>query len=450
MASLVAAGFALVLNGSPASAAASAPGSFTSLKPDRLLDTRNGTGAAQHPVAAGASVILQVAGRGGVPASGAGAVVLNVTVTGATAAGGYLTVWPDGTQPTVSNLNFVRGQTVANLVISRVSAAGTVSIANNSSGTVQIIADVSGYYAVGNPTAPGMLAPLNPFRVLNTRNGLGAPKAAVGPGKTLRVQVDGVAGSGVPATGVAAVVLNVTVTAPTAGGYVTAWGDGARPGSSNLNFGRGQTVPNLAVVPVDSAGKVSFYNGSAGTVQLVADVSGYFLAGGPLVNGGLGSVPPSRLLDTRNGTGGPGGAIPGKGIRSLAVRGKAWVLPGGVSAVVLHVTATAPAAAGYITVWDGGMPLPPASNLNFLRGQTIANLVVAPVSASGTVSFFNGSAGAVQVIADVAGFVLSADRTPAPPTASTGRYVRNISNGGAADVTTMRAEGCADAQAATG
>ena len=196
VASLVAAGIALVLPGSPASAASSAPGSFTSLKPDRLLDTRSGIGAAQHPVAAGASVILQVAGRGGVPASGAGAVALNVTVAGATAAGGYLTVWPDGTQPTVSNLNFAHGQTVANLVLARLSAAGTVSIANNSTGTVQIIADVSGYYAVGNPTAPGMLAPLNPFRVLDTRNGLGAPKAAVGPGKTLRVQVDGVPAAG--------------------------------------------------------------------------------------------------------------------------------------------------------------------------------------------------------------------------------------------------------------
>jgi hypothetical protein len=350
----------------------------------------------------------------------------------------------------VSNLNFVRGQTVANLAITRLSAAGTVSIANTSTGTVQVIADVSGYYASGNPTAPGMLAPLNPLRVLDTRHAVGAPAAAVGPGKTLRVAVDGV--GGVPASGVSAVVLNVTATAPTAGGYVTVWGDGARPGSSNLNFGPGQTVPNLAVVPVDSAGKVEFYNGSAGTVQLIADVSGYYLAGGPLVNGGLGSVPPTRLLDTRNGTGGPKAPLAADATRTLSVAGKGWVLPSGVSAVVLHVTATAPAAAGYVTVWDGGTPQPTASNLNFLRGQTIANLVVAPISASGTVSFYNGSAGAVQVIADVAGFVLNADRTPAPPSASTGRYVRNIAGtaSDAANAATMHAEGCTDAQAATG
>lgn len=442
---LVGAGLAVALRGSPAAAASSAPGSFTPLNtPVRLLDTRSGLGAAKRPVAPDATVVLQVEGRGGgLPASGVGAVVVNVTVTGSTSSGN-ITVWDGGTLPNASNLNFVRAQTIANLVTTRVSASGSISLHNGSPGTVQLVADGSGYYVGGSATENGMFTPLTPDRLLDTRNGIGAPKAALGAAQELRLQVDGVAGSGVPATGVAAVVLNVTVTAPTGSGYITVWGDGPHPAASSLNFVRGQTVPNLVVAPVDSAGKVEFFNGSGGTVQLVADVSGYYLAGGPLQAGGLAPVPPTRLLDTRTGTGGPKAALATGATRTLSVAGKAWVLPSGVSAVVLNVTATAPTAAGYVTVWGSGTR-PPTSNLNFLRGQTVPNLVVAPVASAGTVSFYNGSHGTVQLIADIAGFVLGADRTPAPPTAATGRYVRDITDGGFTDVNTMHDEGCADA-----
>ena len=60
-------------------------------------------------VAAGSTYVLPVAGRGGIPA-GAGAVVMNVTVTG-TQGAGFLTLYPcDGSRPNASNLNFVAGQ----------------------------------------------------------------------------------------------------------------------------------------------------------------------------------------------------------------------------------------------------------------------------------------------------------------------------------------------------
>jgi hypothetical protein len=47
------------------------------------------------------------------------------------------------------------------------------------------------------------------------------------------------------------------------------------PTVSNLNFSAGQTIPNLVVVPVIN-GKIDFYNGSAGTVQVIADLDGYY------------------------------------------------------------------------------------------------------------------------------------------------------------------------------
>jgi PKD repeat protein len=125
---------------------APAAGSFASLPPARILDTRSGNGAPAAPVAAGGTVALQVTGRGGVPASGVSAVVLNVTVTQPKAVG-FITAYPHGTaKPTASNLNFVAGQTVPNLVVALVGADGGVALYNGSSGTVQLIADVAGYY----------------------------------------------------------------------------------------------------------------------------------------------------------------------------------------------------------------------------------------------------------------------------------------------------------------
>jgi hypothetical protein len=74
------------------------------------------------------------------------------------------------------------------------------------------------------------------------------------------------------------VVLNVTATNPTASSYVTVYPDGTtRPVASNLNFTPGETIPNLVVVPVGADGEIDFYNNS-GSVDLVADVAGYFLS----------------------------------------------------------------------------------------------------------------------------------------------------------------------------
>ena len=122
----------------------------------------------------------------------------------------------------------------------------------------------------------GTLVTVAPARVLDTRSGNGASRAPVAAGADLVVQIAG--RGGVPATGVSAAVVNVTVTEPRTAGYISAWADGAAmPAVSNLNFIAGQTVPNLAIVPVGPNGAIRLHNGSGGTVQLIADVSGYHL-----------------------------------------------------------------------------------------------------------------------------------------------------------------------------
>jgi len=98
--------------------------------------------------------------------------------------------------------------------------------------------------------------------------------------------------------------------------------------------------------------------------------------------------------------------VPSTGTVSVQVTGQGGVPDSGVSAVAVNVTVADPAAAGYVTVWPSGSPPPASSNLNFQAGQNIPNLVIVPVGADGKIQLSNGSPGTVQLIADVAGYIL--------------------------------------------
>jgi hypothetical protein len=205
---------------------------------------------------------------------------MNVTVTKPSASG-FLTAYPAGTaQPTASNLNFNEGQTVPNLVTVKVGSDGKVALANNSPGTVHVLADVAGYYLSGGPNTRGAFVAVDPLRLLDTRAGTGSSRVSLRPNTSLDVQIAGT--DGIPTVGPDAVVMNVTVTEPSAAGFITAYPTGsAQPAVSNLNFRAGQTVPNLVTVKVGASGKVTLVNNSPGTVELVADVAGYFLGAIP-------------------------------------------------------------------------------------------------------------------------------------------------------------------------
>jgi hypothetical protein len=201
------------------------------------------------------------------------AVVANVTVTEPTSEGN-IAVYPAGSSaPTVSNLNFVGGQTVANLVTVPVSAAGRISLRNNSVGRTQILVDVAGYYLAGTPTASGAFVAVAPTRIADSRLGFGI-RTKLTSDENVALAVAGTAG--VPGSGAAAVVANVTVTEPTAPGNISAFPGPLEPEVSNLNFEIGQSVPNLVAVPLAPDGTVLLANNSTGNTHLIVDVAGYF------------------------------------------------------------------------------------------------------------------------------------------------------------------------------
>ena len=119
-------------------------------------------------------------------------------------------------------------------------------------------------------SAPSNFHPITSARVLDTRT-VHIPVAA---GATYVADLT----KALPVTA-SAVVLNLTVTDATGGGYVLAYPDGANrpnPGST-INFGKGQTVANNVTVAVTD-NKVDLYNASSGSVDLVADLEGYYTA----------------------------------------------------------------------------------------------------------------------------------------------------------------------------
>ena len=121
------------------------PGLFT-LTLCRLIDTRLPAGLFGGPaLAAGANRVFTVVGQCGIPA-GAKAISSNATVTQPTAPG-FVVLFPGGTVPGVSNVNFRTGQTRANNAIVPLSAGGTLSVTDGqSSGTTHFILDVNGYF----------------------------------------------------------------------------------------------------------------------------------------------------------------------------------------------------------------------------------------------------------------------------------------------------------------
>jgi hypothetical protein len=363
---------------------------FHPLTPVRIVDSRTASGWSGQLVA-GAPRAVKVTGANDVPGT-ADAVVLNVTVSGASA-NSFLTVYPSGTGiPGTSNLNFAKGQTTPNLVTVKLGADGKVAFAN-AVGSVDVVADLVGFY---DPSAPGgdRYNPVSPVRALDSRTGAGwSGKLAQGAPRAL--QVTGT--HGVPATA-DAVVLNVTVTGGSANSFLTAYPTGVMvPNASNLNFAVGETIPNLVTVKLGTGGTVSFAN-AVGQVDVVADVVGYFDAtAGDLFH----VLDPTRALDSRTGAGWLGALVKGAP-RSLPVAGVNGI-PSGAHAVLANTTATAGTANSFVTVYPAGAPLPTASNLNFAAGQTIANLVAVKLGDGGKATFANAD-GSVHIIADLVGY----------------------------------------------
>ncbi len=186
------------------------------------------------------------------------------------------------------------------------------------------------------------------------------------------------------------------------GSYTVNWGDGTPADTepisttyavADTDFAAYHTYSQVGTYPVTVT-----YEGAAGTVTKTASIT---TTGSTYV-----PVNPTRVLDTRHGTGAPLAPVGPHGTVAVDIDASA-ALPansGAITAVVLNVTATDETGNGIITAYPDGSALPDASNVNFGAHENIANLVTVMVGADGKVDLNNGSSASTDMVADVEGY----------------------------------------------
>lgn len=307
-------------------------------------------------------------------------------------------------QSTCTSVTLAVGQQCEITVAARPSAETTqyasLTIPNDALDNFWLTLSVQGFV-----TPRDTFYPITPQRVVDTRSGLGAPRGKVAPGKTIDVY---------PGIGTIgdnpALVLNVTVTGPTANGILTVYPAGAaRPNTSSLNYTTGWTGANSVTVGAGPGGHVKIYN-AGGATHVIVDILGFYLdsddftLGGGYIGGAYHPVTPIRLADTRSG-----GKLPADHYFNVAASWDPSIDPH-VKAFAVNITAVNPSAAGFLTAWEGVTLLPHVSNLNYTAGRTVPNMAIVPTApcddcgeAEGWPSIAVYSSAASHVLVDLVG-----------------------------------------------
>jgi hypothetical protein len=336
-----------------ATAAAGPEAGLAPVDPVRVLDTRLSGGA----IAAGGTRIVDLSST--VPA-GATAAAVNLTVD-QPGADGYLTAWDcAGAPPGVSSLNYAAAQPRGAATVVALSASRTFCVF--SLAATALVVDVNGAYT---PTTGERFTPQAPARILDTRT-TGAP----GPGGIAKVTVPKVNGA-VPS----AVTVNLTATGGAQPGFLTAFPCGtATPTVSNVNHGVGAPAANLVTVKVAADGSLCVY--TLQRVDVVVDLLGLWGGDGLWYQ----AAKPTRLLDTRSGTGGWLGAAASLQALDLDA-GAVPGVPASAAAIAGTITATGTWGDGFVTTWPCSTPRPTASTLNYGRLQNVPNAAVVALGA---------------------------------------------------------------------
>jgi alpha-tubulin suppressor-like RCC1 family protein len=210
--------------------------------------------------------------------------------------------------------------------------------------------------------------------------------------------------------GAQAVEVTITAVSPTvSNGYLRAYPTGSTPTATMLNYVVGRGVTNTGTVPLGDVGDLSITN-YAGTIQVVIDVQGYFVAGG-----GSRYVPlpgPCRVVDTRSGTGalvdgatrywhvgGTGPSFSGQGGRS-----NGCAVPAGVRAAEVSVSVIGPVGAGFIRVAPNDGTKAATAFVNYAAGSSVTNTGTVTLSGSGADVAVENLGGTAHVAVDVLGY----------------------------------------------
>jgi hypothetical protein len=366
---------------------------YVPITPTRVYDTRSACGYVPEAPFAGTAALgageqrtiaLPTSGAAAVPA-GATSVVVTLTGDCDTGSGTYLAIF-GGSWNGSSNLNLdpSTDPTAAATAVVPISN-GSVRILNNL-GSVRVALDVQGYFVASG--GAGYVPLATPVRAYDSRTA-----SMLSPGNSASVS----AVSGAPSGAVAAVV-NLTVIATSATGFLsaTATATSSTSATSNLNFSPNDRA-NLAIVPLSASGGFVVTSTGSGPVYAIVDVIGYFVPSG---GAGFVASAPVREIDTRYGQRAPAADLGAGGSVALNPGIDAAGLP---SRVALFVNMTTIGySTGYMVGYGGSGPPPPISNVNFSPSRDVPNAAIVG-SVNGTSTFYSGGAD-VAFILDAFGY----------------------------------------------
>jgi Tol biopolymer transport system component len=229
-----------------------------------------------------------------------------------------------------------------------------------------------------NDPPGGSFTAVTPTRLLDTQADGGVLHA--GGERTVRIT----GRSGIPATDVSAVALNLTTIKPKRAGFLTAYPTGtARPDTWNVTFAKGKSITGFAIVAVGQGGSVTVY-GSAKT-DFAVDVLGWFSTPATasdragLFHPGSGPDPVELTLNPRSS-------------RTVQIAGQGY--PAAISAMMVDITVRQAQADGYVTAYPAESARPAVSTISFAPGEVRSNRTIVGIG-EGAVSFYNASSGSV-------------------------------------------------------
>lgn len=304
--------------------------------------------------------------------------------------------------------------------------------------------------AVGELGAGGEFQGLTPARIFDSRQPsldvapLG--RKPIGPSsKVFDVQVAG--RGGLPGfidadrdgadDNVLAVVVNITVIAPTQIGFLRAFGKAAPEGNTSVvNFLPNSTVPNTAVLRPGKDGKLTIRLAGplAGSAHVAIDLTGWFSSSNyPTTGARVIPLPkPGRVYDSmlsRFGAAPLGsraqvavpirGAVRADNTSVIVVPDNANVV--GVVANITAVNAFPGSRPTFVSAVPDKLPAgaePKTSNLNLMPKDVRANMTIMPIGSDGAIRLFN-LAGQTRVVVDIVGYLV----TGKPASTRAGRIV---------------------------
>ena len=383
--------------------------------PVRMLDTRFANGLPKAPLKANTPATFGITAQtrpGSLIPTGATAVTGNVTVVNSTSSWAIY-LGPDPIPaPTTSTINFSAGQITGNGLTVALSGTGTLSATYmaNTGNTTDLVFDVTGYFT---PDASGATYhPMTtPARLLDTRVANGLPKATLkaNTSATFYVTAANRPGSPVPANAIA-VTGNVTVVDETFAWAIYLGPDPTpAPGTSTINFVKGDIKGNNLTVALGADGSLSatYVSNPGNTTNLVFDVTGYYTADAT----GSRYVPltPTRLLDTRAGNGLPKAPI------KANIPATFWVsaanrpgspVPSGAAGVTGNVTVVNETFPWAVFLGPTPDPAPGTSTINFVKGDIKGNGLAVALGSGGSLSatYVSVTGNTTDLVFDVTGY----------------------------------------------